>query len=51
MIRSKAKDVYKDLSEDMKYLVVKSFESTRGKLNPNNRRFCFEVFGFDFILD
>jgi len=51
MVRSRAKCVYKDLSEDMKYLVCKTFESTKGKLNPNNRKFCFEIFGFDFIID
>jgi D-alanine-D-alanine ligase-like ATP-grasp enzyme len=21
------------------------------KLNPNKRRYCFEVFGYDFIID
>ena len=25
--------------------------ATRHKLNKNNRRCCFEIFGYDFILD
>lgn len=51
VMRPKAREVYTDIAEDMKFLVAKSFESTRSKLNPANRKFCFEVFGFDFILD
>lgn len=53
-IREKGKpriDVYADLVEDMKYLVVKTFESIKKKLNSENRKFCFELFGFDFIID
>ena len=25
--------------------------SVDGKLNPNNRKYCMEIFGYDFILD
>ncbi|CDW88442.1 ttl domain containing protein [Stylonychia lemnae] len=44
-------DVYEDLVEDMKYQVVKTLESIKKKLNSENRKFCFEIFGFDFIID
>jgi hypothetical protein len=44
-------DVYKDIVEDMKYLVVKSMESVRNKLNPDGRKGCFELLGFDFMID
>lgn len=40
-----------ELVEDMKYLVVKTMESVRTKLNPDLRKGCFEIFGFDFMLD
>ena len=23
----------------------------RGEINKNNRRFCFEIFGYDFMID
>lgn len=26
-------------------------QSVRNKLNASERKFCFEVFGYDFILD
>jgi hypothetical protein len=35
----------------MKYLVVKTFESVRTKINPDSRRGCFELLGFDFMID
>ena len=28
-----------------------SMSSVRAKLNPHKRKHCFEVFGYDFILD
>jgi Tubulin-tyrosine ligase family len=28
-----------------------SFDSCAGLLNPNNREKCFEIFGFDFMID
>jgi len=35
----------------MKDLVMKSMDSVKGKMNPNNRKLCFEIFGYDFIID
>ena len=35
----------------MKYVVIKTIESTRRKLDPNNRGGCFELFGYDFMVD
>lgn len=34
----------------MKDLVMKSMDSVKGKMNPNNRKLCFEIFGDDFII-
>lgn len=35
----------------MKDLIIDSFMSVRHKMNPNRRKYCFELFGFDFLLD
>ena len=35
----------------MKDLVIDSFLSVRHKMNPNRRKNCFELFGFDFLVD
>jgi hypothetical protein len=35
----------------MKEIVETVFKSVRGKINKDNTKFCFEVFGLDFFLD
>lgn len=35
----------------MKQYIRESLIATRRKLNPNKRDYCFELFGYDFILD
>lgn len=35
----------------MKNLVNLSMLSVRKKLNPENRNFCMEIYGYDFIID
>lgn len=35
----------------MKELVVESFDAVKDKIDRNNRKACFEVFGFDFMID
>ena len=35
----------------VKDIMIDSFLSVRKKMNPNNRKHCFELFGFDFLLD
>eukprot|EP00826_Nyctotherus_ovalis_P045888 TRINITY_DN5119_c0_g2_i1.p1 TRINITY_DN5119_c0_g2~~TRINITY_DN5119_c0_g2_i1.p1 ORF type:complete len:119 (-),score=30.55 TRINITY_DN5119_c0_g2_i1:173-529(-) len=35
----------------MKDLVTTTMQSIRKKLNANDRQFCFELFGYDFIID
>ena len=35
----------------IKELISISMNAVRKKLNPNDRKHCFEIFGYDFILD
>lgn len=35
----------------MKELVVDCFESIKDKIDRYNRKTCFEIFGFDFMID
>ena len=32
-------------------IIVDSLKSVESKLNPHSRKFCFEIFGYDFIID
>jgi len=44
-------DVRTNLYSQMKQLVYLSLMSVKGKINPNNRIYQFEIFGYDFIVD
>jgi hypothetical protein len=44
-------NVRQDLIADMKHIVVKTIDSVKNKLNPKRRRGCFELFGYDFMVD
>jgi len=35
----------------IKDIIIDTFLSVRERLNPNNRKDCFELFGFDFLID
>ena len=37
-----------DRIKDISYM---TFSSIKKKINPNNRKHCFELFGLDFIID
>ena len=43
--------VREDLIEDCKLVVTKTIESVRRKLDPNKRLGCFELLGYDFMVD
>ena len=32
-------------------IIIDTFLSVRKELNPNNRKDCYELFGFDFLID
>ena len=35
----------------IKDIIIDTFLCVRNKMNPNNRKNVFELFGFDFLLD
>jgi hypothetical protein len=35
----------------MKKLVAVSLKSVAGKMNPKGAKYCFEIFGYDFMID
>ncbi|CDW81438.1 tubulin-tyrosine ligase family protein [Stylonychia lemnae] len=44
-------DVKNDLVHRMKQLIVRSIFATKSILDPQKRKSCFELFGYDFIID
>jgi D-alanine-D-alanine ligase-like ATP-grasp enzyme len=39
------------INNRMKELIKISMESVKAKLNSSDRKHCFEIFGYDFIMD
>ena len=35
----------------LKHYIMISMNSVKEKLNPQNRGYCFEIFGYDFMID
>jgi len=44
-------DMKADILPQIKNIVRKTMVATRRKLNPDNRKWCFEIFGYDFMID
>lgn len=44
-------NVKENLVERMKQLIVRSIFATKTLLDPKMRKNCFELFGYDFIID
>ena len=44
-------NVHKDFIPRIKDIIIDVFLSVRKKMNANSRENCFELFGFDFLLD
>ena len=40
-----------DLVEDCKFVITKTLDSVKRKLDPNKRNGCFEILGYDFMVD
>ena len=43
--------VYEDLVPRIKECMKMTFEAVRRKINRNQRKICFEIYGFDFMID
>jgi len=44
-------DFYQILNDDVVPIIETSFKSVDGKLNPNSKKHCFEIYGYDFMID
>lgn len=44
-------DFHKTLAEGMLPIIETTMASVRLKLNKNDRKFCFEIYGYDFLID
>ena len=40
-----------DILPKMKYHAALTLHAIKKKLNPNRRRACYELFGYDYIID
>ena len=47
----KNKNVKEHIMSQVKYIVELSMKSVKDKINPNKSNYCFEIFGFDFMMD
>ena len=44
-------DFHKILKETILPIIETTMASVRLKINKNNRKYCFEIFGYDFLID
>ena len=49
--KDKKIDVRKNIMEKVKYIISITMKSVREKINQKNRNYCFEIFGYDFMMD
>ena len=43
--------IINEIIPSIKNLIKKTLLSVRKKINAENRKYCFEIFGYDFIID
>jgi len=44
-------NIERDIVSQIKNIIRKSYLSVRDKINPENRKCSFEIFGYDFMID
>ena len=49
--KDKKANVREHIMNQVKYIVELTMKSVKEKINPNKRNFCFEIFGYDFMMD
>lgn len=47
------RDVFfeRNIKHRMKEIVLTTMTAAKQRLNPNDRKFCMEIFGYDFLID
>ena len=46
-----AEEFEKTIISPIKHTIALTIDSVKDKLNKQNRQFCFEIFGFDYLVD
>ena len=49
--KNKKINIRENIVETMKKLIVRTIFASRKLLDPHKRKSCFELFGYDFIID
>lgn len=44
-------DFKRILDTSIRDIIELTLKSVDGKLNPQNKKHCFEIFGYDFMID
>lgn len=44
-------DIYSIVNGPVVDIILETIKSVESKINQNNRKYCMELFGYDFILD
>lgn len=39
------------MESEIEPIIQLTLKSTENKINPNNKKYCFEIFGYDFMID
>ena len=49
--KDKKINVKEHIMNQVKHIIEITMRSVKEKINPNKRNFCFEIFGYDFMMD
>ena len=44
-------DIKKDIIKKISEIIILTFNSVKKKINPEGKKGCFEIFGYDFMFD
>jgi D-alanine-D-alanine ligase-like ATP-grasp enzyme len=44
-------DFFNKIMPKIKEICLMTLQSIKKKLNPEDRKYCFEIFGYDFFID
>ena len=49
--KDKKANVKEYIMNQVKYIIELTMKSVKDKINPNKSKYCFEIFGYDFMMD